>query len=985
MTAKVTTSRRHRVGQIGILLAAACLILLTWIGTFSAMKAERRAAAAQVEAGAREEALAVGEKLNVQLVAFEQMVRLLEREWERDPDHFNFPSWRGAAVMLNDPSLDLFITDAAGVVRDSTNPQAVGLDLSGREFFAHEAARTADHGGMGIDRAGHGLFADQWSMTLVRRLDGADGGFRGIVGVSFRSGSIAESYRQSNAARDGILILVGKSGRLRAVSLPLHAEPGQSIAASDLYKATSTGESRSWIGPTPLDGIVRIHGFYRIPGRNVTVVVGFERRQAMRASDGWLLGAVAFAAGTTLIVLLIAALLWRDLRQVRRRERRMAQDRDAIESAYAELKRAKQQADAKGAQLEATFASMADGVSLLDRDMRLIQWNARFCELTGLAPAELRVGMPFTDVLRRKAAKGELGPGDPDAEVERRMDLLSKLQGLAVTERVRPDGTAVELRRAPLPGGGFVTVYRDITMRKQAEHAQSLARTAAETMAKEKSRFAAMVSHEIRTPLNTLLNSIDILGRSALSPKDREIVELARHAGDALHVLLDDILELSRLDAGRFSLRPCWFGVEALLGGVLDLLRREAVQRGIVFRLDIRPDVPPRLYADPARLRQVLMNFLSNAVKFSVPGEVTIAACLEGVGSVRIAVSDPGPQIAEVDRDLLFRAFSRVEPADGQSEPGSGLGLAICRRLMALAGGDIGYEARASGSNVFWLTLPICAPAGAAPADAVADPSPLPVLPRTRVLVVDDVRGNQTVAVKTLEHAGHAVDVAGSCAEAVAAASRASYDIVFLDLCMPGADGFETAGRLRAVDGFAGTTPIIALTAQTDAETRQRCLASGMQDVLEKPLNSRALLDTIRRWVWEGGRAAPVVSAAPEDGDAGPVLSPSRLSALRETISDAELSRMFDACITDLAGRLPVLRTALGDGDSQAAAGLLHAMRGVAASYGLQALGDRVRALQTSLGKGEAIDPAAACAALENDLARIRSVLREMFASEPAM
>ncbi len=975
--------RRHRIGQLGIVVTALCLILLTWIGTYSAMEAERQAARSQIEADAYNQALGIGERFSVQMLGYEQTVRVIEREWEKDPGHFSLDEWRNQAVVLSDPSLDLFITDEAGVVRASTNPKLIGMDLSDQPFFQQQAALARDNGAMGIDRTGRGLVPDQWSITLVRRLDDREGQFQGVVGVSFRSASVADSYRRAPGGGESVMMLVGKGGRLRAISGPLRAEPGQSVASSDMYRAASTGQHHSWIGPSALDGVVRIHGFYRLPNRTLIVVVGYDRRQAMRASEGWRRGAAVFALGVTVFLILIAVLMLRDLRESRVREQRAARSRAALESAYAELKLAKARADAKSGQLETTFASMSDGVSLVDPDLRVFQWNERFCELTGLAASDLRIGQPFEELIRMQAERGEFGPVDTEAEVRRRMALLVNQAAAVVTERVRPNGTTIELRRAPLPSGGFVTLYTDITARKEAEAAQSRARAAAEAVAKEKSRFAAIVSHEIRTPLNMLLNSVEMLAQSGLSAQGREIAELAQQAGQALHGLLNDILELSALEAGRLSMRPVWFDVEPLLAGVLDLFRLQGLEPGKTLSLALDPDVPARIYADPIRLRQVLMNFVSNALKFSDPGEISLSARLEGEGAERclaIAVTDPGPAIPEADRERLFRAFSRLEHPDGPSKPGSGLGLAICRLLVAIVGGEIGCDACQGSGNAFWLRLPCLA--GPEEEGGEDGATVLPVLPRTRVLLVDDLAANRTVAAMLLGREGHAVDVAGSGAGAIAAASRSPYDVVLLDLSMPGMDGFETASRLRALSGPAGSTPIIALTAHGNEVIRAKCAASGMQDVVVKPIEPRSLLNAIRRSVW-----APACSVAPPaaaEPSPAPALCPDRLSLLRDSMPDATIARMFEACLAELRGKLPPLSAALAAGDARAVNGELHAMTGVAASYGLAALDGGLRGVQAALGRGEEIDPAAVLAEIGRDLSRAQAAVWKAFATEPA-
>ena len=297
----------------------------------------------------------------------------------------------------------------------------------------------------------------------------------------------------------------------------------------------------------------------------------------------------------------------------------LARDRQELETAYGLLELAKSRADAKAAQLEATLAGMSDGVSMVDADLRLVQWNTRFAEVTGLPPR-----------FSARAADG----GDASAvqaraanSARRRRDRGGAPHGPAAGygDAARrngsgPDGSSLELRRRALRGGGFVTLYTDITARKQAEQALRRAREVAEQAAEEKSRFVAIVSHEVRTPLNALLNSLRSW-RKPVSPETERLVGIARQAGDALLGLLDDILEMSRMDAGRLVLHPALFESRPLLAGALEMfhVRRPGAESRFVSGRCRDPD---RILADPVRLRQVLINLLSNAMKFSAPGIV---------------------------------------------------------------------------------------------------------------------------------------------------------------------------------------------------------------------------------------------------------------------------------------------------------------------------------------------------------------------------
>src|SRR6185312_14025634 len=312
-------------------------------------------------------------------------------------------------------------------------------------------------------------------------------------------------------------------------------------------------------------------------------------------------------------------------RVARKRVAALAEGQAVLAAANAQLEVARAEATAKTEQLEVTLAGMADGVSMLDAHLCLVEWNARFPEIAGIPGDILRVGQPMEQILRAQAIAGQFGDVDVEAEIERRMAIL-RTGRAGTTERATPDGRFLQLRRNRLPDGGFVTLYSDITEHKLTEQALREARAAADTANAAKSRFVAIVSHEIRTPLNALLNTMRLLADSDLAAPQRSLVDMARQSGDALYGLINDILEMSRMEAGQLTLRPSRFALRPVLTSATDMFQAQAQQRGIGFRIDIADDVPEELLTDPGRVRQILLNLLSNAVKFSAPGTVLLKA-----------------------------------------------------------------------------------------------------------------------------------------------------------------------------------------------------------------------------------------------------------------------------------------------------------------------------------------------------------------------
>ena len=577
---------------------------------------------------------------------------------------------------------------------------------------------------------------------------------------------------------------------------------------------------------------------------------------------------------------------------------------------------------------------------------------------------------------------GEFGQAEVQAEVARRLAVLRKVQGEQTAERTRSDGRIIELRRQLLPGGGSVALYRDVTALRRTEAAMHEAQALADAATGAKSRFVAIISHEIRAPLGTLLNTLNLLGGGGLPPSQQALLRMAHRSGDALMALVNDLLEMSSMEAGQLALRPCVFELLPLLEAVEDMFRSQAAERGISLRLAADPELPAELYADPVRLRQVLINLLSNAVKFGRPGPVALLARVDqdayGRDKLLLAVRDRGPVIEEAGRARLFRPFTRLDLIGG--EPlGSSLGLSICRYLVTLMGGEIGCRVWAAddgqAGNEFWVRLPLALPPAGAPGqgDVVAPPR----LPRSRVLLVEDAEASRLVTALLLRREGHMVDVAGTGEAALRAAVQTPYDLVFTDLHLPGMDGLDLARQIRALPGAAGQVPIVALSANTAPIDRSGWQSAGISDLLDKPAALAGLLDALARHVWRG-YPARAIALRPEPAlPVPPLLAEDRITELRAYLPADALRGMVEECLVDLQARLPVLRRALLAGESAVAVNQAHAMIGMAAGYGMRALETRLRGLMAAARGPHQTAASVLLEQLETELAQSAHALRE--------
>jgi PAS domain S-box-containing protein len=605
--------------------------------------------------------------------------------------------------------------------------------------------------------------------------------------------------------------------------------------------------------------------------------------------------------------------------------------------------------------------SNIDALMTTDPSGIITDVNKQMEALTGCTRDEL-IGAPFKDYFT--------DPDRAEAGIKRVLSEKS-VTDYELTARARDgkqtmvsyNATTFYDRNRTLQG--VFAAARDVTEQKRVEAELLQAKAVAESASRTKSDFLASMSHEIRTPMNAIMGIADLLAKTPLSPEQDKYVQIFRRAGDNLLNLINDILDLSKVEASQLELERTGFSLNDHLEKVLEMVAPRAQEKGLTLVCEIAPDVDAELVGDPTRLRQVLLNLLGNAIKFTETGVVSLHVAPDQDTAVptalRFTVTDTGIGIAEEKMARVFERFTQADSSTTRRFGGSGLGLTICRRLVQLMGGRIWVESELTKGSTFAFAVPFEIWTGANRAVAVPDGvGPEAPLPALRILLAEDSPDNCTITIAYLEDTPYSVDIAETGAIACQLFKAGAYDLVLMDRQMPVMDGLSATREIRAWEKANNRTPtpIIALTASALKGDRETCLAAGCTAFLTKPIKQEVLLAAIRD--------RSIVAPPPPSEDPSAPECLARRAALiaqeertfrqppRIPQDEHKYARLIPAYLQSCRQNVTIMLDALAQSDFDIVAMLGHNMRGAGGAYGFPAITDIGAALQQAGERADA-------------------------------
>jgi PAS domain S-box-containing protein len=601
--------------------------------------------------------------------------------------------------------------------------------------------------------------------------------------------------------------------------------------------------------------------------------------------------------------------------------------------------------------LAAQAFESSEAMFITDADANIIRINSAFTRITGYEEA---------DVLGQNPRILSSGRQNPEFYKEMWRHLLEqgKWNGEIYNKRkngeIFPEYVNISaVKDEDDKVTHYVCHFLDISEQKNNEQQLRTARHDAEMASEAKSNFLATMSHEIRTPMNAVLGILGLLRDTTLDSKQLELVHTGRESGELLLTIINDILDFSKMEADKLQLEHTGFDLHRLLAHSVELLKHQADSKGLSLELILEPGLPRYAKGDPDRLRQILINLINNAIKFTPSGSITIKISANSVSNenftLRCSVQDTGIGIANDLQTSLFEEFTMADQSHSRHHEGTGLGLAICKRLVALMHGSIECYSEPGNGSIFTFTiaLEMAHEHECESGRTLDEPLRLPDA-NTRILLAEDNPANQMVIKNILEYADLQVDIVANGREAVEAARSMPYDIVLMDISMPEMDGMTATRKIRQFPGQADKLPIVALTAHSLSGDKERFLEAGMDDYLSKPIDRAAMLDCIARWTGSINSQAPQPTPTMAKADTSPADTEDRsveqlvdpfvdetvLQQLARDIAPEIVPELLAFYIEDARKRVVMIQNAIKERDTKTLEFESHTLGSSSAAHG---------------------------------------------------